>query len=591
MSAFQRCSGLFILLVLFTSNLAAYGFREGSPLPVWISAQTATQTVFASLPTPIPPVTPTPVVDATAVFSKGKPVSSASTDKKEPLTLSANFTLWLSPAVPPSLREELSLINGLSLSSAPSAADAQLRQSVWRNQSCGDAIRYTYVLVAPFPTVLDRISWTELRSVWRGETSYFFGDSPIFMTESTRQAMIELLGAPAAGKVRVADQDVLLDEAWQSMPAWGVIPFEELTPRWKVLEVEQQSPLQPDFDPDQYPLTLAFEFTPVDESRALPALGELKASLPCRNYDRSLRTLLTLTGTTALVRMTAVRMEEKGINYPAERIRDWLTGSDITHVSNEVAFTPACPSAVPVRKELRFCSSPAYYDLLPFAGVDVVELTGNHLTDYGVEAFSYTLQLYQQRGMPYYGGGRDLIEAGEDLFVTHNSNHLVFMGCNSVGPPDVLADKKRPGANPCDLDEMEKRIIMYRQAGYLPVVTFQHFEFGQFLNYQPQSAQRVDLQRIARAGAAVVSGSQAHYPQTMTLIDDAFVHYGLGNLFFDQMEEPSRNVFVDRHIFYNGRHINTQLLTARLEDYAQLRPLSVSQRRIFLEAVFDQCAW
>jgi poly-gamma-glutamate capsule biosynthesis protein CapA/YwtB (metallophosphatase superfamily) len=228
---------------------------------------------------------------------------------------------------------------------------------------------------------------------------------------------------------------------------------------------------------------------------------------------------------------------------------------------------------------------------LDYIGVDFVELTGNHLLDYGYDAFQYTLSLYQSKGMPYYGGGHNLDEARKPLFIEDHGNRFVFIGCNAVGPIDDWATDTMPGAATCDLDWMADQVRQYRSQGYLPVVTFQHFEFGLFDGYAPQSAQKFDFNRLAEAGAVIVSGSQAHYPQTMTFIDGNFVHYGLGNLFFDQMETQNRDQFIDRHVFYNGKYISTELLTAVLEDYARPRPMTEEERRIFLEKIFHATAW
>ena len=41
--------------------------------------------------------------------------------------------------------------------------------------------------------------------------------------------------------------------------------------------------------------------------------------------------------------------------------------------------------------------------------------------------------------------------------------------------------------------------------------------------------------RPADAGAVIVSGSQSHVPLQMEFYKGAFIHYGLGNLFFGQM--------------------------------------------------------
>ncbi len=63
---------------------------------------------------------------------------------------------------------------------------------------------------------------------------------------------------------------------------------------------------------------------------------------------------------------------------------------------------------------------------------------------------------------------------------------------------------------------------------------------------------------MADAGAVIVSGSQAHMPADMEFDGTSLVHYGLGNLFFDQMSHlmpdgsviyDTRNVFIDRISF------------------------------------------
>ena len=105
---------------------------------------------------------------------------------------------------------------------------------------------------------------------------------------------------------------------------------------------------------------------------------------------------------------------------------------------------------------------------------------------------------------------------------------------------------------------------------------------------------------MAEAGAVIVSGSQAHVPAAMEFNGGAFIHYGLGNLFFDQMSHlmpdgsliyDTRNVFVDRHIFYDGRYINTELLTYIIEDYARPRPMTESERTRLLNTIFSAGGW
>jgi Xaa-Pro aminopeptidase len=45
---------------------------------------------------------------------------------------------------------------------------------------------------------------------------------------------------------------------------------------------------------------------------------------------------------------------------------------------------------------------------------------------------------------------------------------------------------------------------------------------------------RPDFVNLAAAGAVFVQGSQAHQAQGFEFYGDSLIHYGLGNLFFDQ---------------------------------------------------------
>ncbi|MBU1660232.1 MAG: CapA family protein [Chloroflexi bacterium] len=124
------------------------------------------------------------------------------------------------------------------------------------------------------------------------------------------------------------------------------------------------------------------------------------------------------------------------------------------------------------------------------------------------------------------------------------------------------------------------------------IATFQYYEF---YDSKPTPKHIEDFESIALAGATIVSGSQSHFPQGMGFYgDSAFIHYGLGNLFFDQMDIPgwgTRREFIDRHVFYEGKHISTELFSAMLEDFARPRPMTSEEREVFLETLFKASGW
>ena len=444
----------------------------------------------------------------------------------------------------------------------------------------GIQIQWVYALVAPFPTVRDGVTVEELRSLWTK------GGTPLLMEESTRRAFAAIWGEPDAGFVRSLPPDQLLDTAWKD-EALAIVPFESIDPKWKVLTIDGQSPIRKNFDAATYPLMINF---------TLQSSGNVDTSLlSLTNYNPNKLTTVIMTGVTALVRATAVTMEMKGAKYPGEKLRDIFREADIMHVSNEIPFFTGCPYPKPDAGALVFCSDPKYMDLLADIGTDVIELTGNHFADYGPFAMYETLDMYNANDIPYFGGGRDLQDSLKPALFEVNGNRIAFIGCNK---PDVnrfpTATDYQPGAAPCDFEYLPRKINQLKAEGYVVISTFQ---WNESYDYKPAPQQVNDFRLMADAGASIVSGSQAHYAQTMEFYDGAFIHYGLGNLFFDQMGDQSwmppgiRRLFFDRYVIYDGRLVSVELITAMLEDYSRPRIMNEEERASFLQDYYYYSGW
>jgi poly-gamma-glutamate synthesis protein (capsule biosynthesis protein) len=472
---------------------------------------------------------------------------------------------------------------------ASSAGDADVQITLAADPGAALLAEWLYAVVAPFPTVTDEVAWLDVAAAWGGVPTGPFADWPLMMADDTSQVMAASMGEPSAtASIEVIPADELLQRAWDGRPSWALVPFERLEPRWKVLGVDGASVLDGELDTAAYPLIVRVRVA--GHERGVARLRELVGA-PLTNREPARMTVLVMTGVTALTRCTAVTMEQQGVNYPAESIRDWLLAADLTHVSNEVSFAENCPPPTCV-STVMFCSSPRYIELFEDVNVDVVELTGNHLLDWGVEPMRNTLRMLEERGMAYFGGGWNLAQSQTPLTVTHGAHTFGFAGCNAVGPDSDWATDERPGSAPCpgyEYDWLVARIQGLRAQGVIPIVTLQYWEFDQ---YEPTAQQRVDFRALADAGAAFVSGSQAHHPQGFDFQNGVFIHYGLGNLFFDQTQlRGYRLQFIDRHVFYDGRHVSVELLTAMRDDYARPRPTTPEERQALLREAFAASGW
>jgi hypothetical protein len=462
------------------------------------------------------------------------------------------------------------------------------------SEDCLARYSWVYALVAPFPTVDDAVEVEEVQTVWKGGESETFPRRPLMMDPETAAVFTTVWGEPAATAVQIIPVDELLNSAWVAQRAWGIVSFEQLEARWKVLKVGENSPFNKDMTLSDYPLAVTYCW--VGNAEVFQAWQEWSLSieagrgqnLTLTNRDTNKMSVLNMTGTTALVRGTAATMEEKGITYPAKDIGPFLREADLTHISNEVSFTVDCPPGLPLRPGASFCARPEYYALIEETGADIIELTGNHINDWGPEALTYTLGLYHQNGLLVFGGGANLEEARNPLLVEDHGNRLAFIGCNTAGPERAWATQDSPGAAPCDRDWLASEIAKLRDEGYLPIVTFQHLEVCDMLAHMTQMA---DFSSAARAGAVIVSGSQAHCPQIYAFEGQTLIHYGLGNLFFDQMDFSTRRGFIDRHVFYDGRYLGVEVVTTMIEEAARPRFMETVERRQLLREIFEAGGW
>jgi hypothetical protein len=546
---------IIIIIVLIAAVFFSAIFLRGNKLP-WIEEKTVT---------PYRP--PLGEVLPTATFFSPSVVTP---------TFEPNL-VWIDPDLPDALLDQLAGMDYLQITDQEQDAATTL--------VIGDENPFRYwvfAAAAPFPTVKDGISLEQIQSVWQGGENPLAPNLPIFLTQETRDVLAIYWGEPDTNAVEIINTDNLAKQAWSQQPALAILPFEELTPEWKVLEVDGISPLQQKFDPVSYGLSIPISAVGFD-----PNIFQEVTS----NRDPDKFTSVVLTGVTALVRATAWTMEMEGVNYPARDILGYLTEADILHISNEVPFSQGCPYPNPSQVGLRFCSDSRYIELMETIGTDVVELTGDHFGDYGPEAMLYTLDMYNQRDWPYYGGGADRQDAQEPVLFEHNGNKIAFLGCNAKGGGYATANVGYPGAVACDFPTMTEQIKALREDGYQPIATFQHFEY---YTYLAQPDQIRDARTLANAGAVIVSGSQAHQPQAFEFYEDTFIHHGLGNLFFDQIYEfppHTASAFIDRHIFYNGKHISTELLTIKFEDFARARPMTLSERERLLQTTFSASNW
>lgn len=500
----------------------------------------------------------------------------------------SQVSLYLTPGIPQEWRTLIETIQNVIITTdaGTSALIFDLGE-IGEGQASLFKTRIVFAVAVPFMTVDDEICFEELISLWNGITSD--GEyKTLLVTQETQQILAEMWGQNGV-HVEIVNAEQMASSLDEVESAVAILPFEAITPHCKILKIEGISPLDKPFDESSYPLVVTYNLiAKTGDSVLNNAIAEDFAKLiPLTNRDESKMTVIVMSGTTAMARCTASKILLKGTDYPIEMVKDWFQTADLRHVSNEVAFSEECPRSETCNETLQLCANPESIEVLEKLGVNVVELTGNHENDYGTESFTETLKMYEDRGWYIFGGGSNQEEAKKPVLIENNGNKIAFIGCNTVGFSKAWATEDSPGAAQCDYDYMYDQIEELKAQGYVVIATFQHNEV---YVYMYSESYREDFWNAANAGADIVQGSQAHYPMGFEFINDSLIHYGLGNFLFDQMDIPvvgTKREFVDRHIIYNGKYINTEVLTAMLTDWSRPVPMDEAEREQLLSDIFE----
>lgn len=574
---------------------ACFPEREAIPQRVTVAPPTAPPVATSARPQVITPAPP-------GAKEAAPPATSAPAPTATPTNTPVRSAIGL--AAPADSPAAASLITLLAAAGVPaelttSAADLQIVTA-----SPADGLLAWEQILTPvdrMSSVLAAVDLGELTGVWTGQTASA-DIAHIYASPATISALESLLGPAGAEVVPTAAEDI--DAAiWDDKLGLAIVPFDALSVRLRAIPIEGESPVSNQFDAADWPLVVRSWLTPLTD-RGRDVLDQIAFQLPLRNRDAGKLTTLIMTGVTAIARNSAVAIERSGDwGFLAREVGPELAAADITIISNEIPFIKDCQADNRLNN-LILCSRYEYWENLTLSGVDAIGLSGNHQNDFGYDAMRESLAFYEEHNIPVYGGGVDEKAAWQPLILEHNGNRLGFLAANQWGPEwyyngagesvSSWAGADWPGSARFTLERMAQEIRALKPQVDLVFAEVQHTEFNAAGDYQtePIAQQETDFRGMIDAGAAVVTGVQAHAPQAMELRSGNPILYGLGNLYFDQTWSwPTRTGLVVRHTIYDGRLLNTELLVTVIEKDFHLRWATPEERVQVLRTVFDASRW
>ncbi len=420
-----------------------------------------------------------------------------------------------------------------------------------------------------FGEVMLSLDRAELAAILAGEL-----DERLVVSESAR-ARLGAHGFKLHAATEIVNDLRIFNALWLSTGKFTLLPFDQLHMRLRPLWLDD-APVVDQLD--EYPLAFM-------------------SNAP--NYNADKLTRITLSGTTALARHTSTALDSMGLQQAASGIQDYVRLADYFHITNEASIAPGCPQLndAVLAGQSSMCMKGEHADLFRLLDVDVVDLTGNHIADFGYESFIDTLDHFAAQGIQLVGGGRDQAGSRSPLILQQKGSSIAWLACNAIGPAYALANDdpesdlgRRPGAAFCNKAWLQEA---------LPVLAAQHdvvlltLQFREFSGFEPNQRHIQDYQAYAEWGADVVIGTAQHQPMSIDLYQTrrgeiAYIHYGLGNLFFDQEIWGQRRFFMDTLYVYDGRLLAVELFPGIIDGWARPRLLEGEDRFNFLHFMLVQ---
>lgn len=229
-------------------------------------------------------------------------------------------------------------------------------------------------------------------------------------------------------------------------------------------------------------------------------------------------------------------------------ILDITRASDIFFLNHEYAISDRGEPLA--GKYYTFRAKPERMKLLEEMGTDLVALANNHVYDYGSEAMIDTMDLLDEAGIPYVGGGRNIEEAEKPAYFIVNGMKIGFVGASKAEKTRYTpaAEEDSPGIlEAYDTTEFNRVIAEASQeCDYL--IAYIHWgpeDETQYAEYQTEEGRE-----FLESGADIVVGGHPHVLQGIEYIDGSPVVYSMGDFWFN--DETKYTGLLNLDITYDG---------------------------------------
>ena len=256
-----------------------------------------------------------------------------------------------------------------------------------------------------------------------------------------------------------------------------------------------------------------------------------------------------------------------------------MQDADIMCLNNEFTFSN---NGAPMNgKMYTFRAKPERVSILRDMGVDIVQLSNNHVYDYGKQALLDTFTTLEDAGIDYFGAGHNLEEAMQPIYYTLDDKVVAFVGASRAEKNKMTpqATDTEPGILRCYDTELFLQVIAEADENADFVIAVVHW--GTEYSYDLEDVQLTTGKEYLDAGADVIIGGHSHCLQGMEFYDGKPIIYSLGNYWFN--DKTLDSMLVELHFSGNDEEQNLEVkMIPAIQTHATTNWVDeAEQQRIF----------
>ena len=244
-------------------------------------------------------------------------------------------------------------------------------------------------------------------------------------------------------------------------------------------------------------------------------------------------------------------IKEQDFSYPFKKVEKTLSEADLVFANLEAPFVKGCSKS---DSGMKLCADPGMAKGLSDAGMDVLSLANNHISDYGDKGLKDTEQVLSDNNIAYTGLGSLVIKEVGGV-------NFGFLGFDFVSKKLTQADLDLVA----DSDKKVDVLIV-------------GVHWGTEYKAKASNSQRLTAKSLVEAGADVIVGHHPHWVQDIEYINPTSlklrwarpVYYSLGNLVFDQpWSEETKKGLVIKLTFKDGELLREEKLPIYISSLGQ----------------------